>query len=114
MRLLLQIGPGYRYSKFPKPALSALPIVSSNENKLLIRGSADFEYVITNTLSMTNAFIVTWDSNRTKLENTTAITSELIGDLSTRLSLNIRYNTEPPLLTQKTDTLTKVSLVYGF
>lgn len=114
MRLLLQVGPGYRYSKFPTPALSALPLVSSNENELLIRGSADFEYIITNTLSITNAFIVTWDSNRTKLENTTAITSALIGDLSTRLSLNIRYNTEPPLLTKKTDTLTKVSLVYGF
>jgi putative salt-induced outer membrane protein len=114
MRLLLQAGPGYRYSKFSTPAPPALPLVSSNENEFLIRGSADFEYDVTDTVSMTNAFIVTWDSSRTKIENTTALTSALIGDLSTRLSVNIRYNTDPPLLTKKTDTLSKISLVYGF
>lgn len=114
MRLLVQAGPGYRYSKFSTPVPPALPLADSSENEFLVRGSADFEYDITDTVSMTNVFIVTWDSSRTKLENTTALTSKLIGDLSTRLSVNVRYNTDPPLLTRKTDTLSKVSLVYRF
>lgn len=114
MRLLIQAGPGYRYSKLSTPVPPALPLVNSSENELIVRGSADFEYDISDSVSMTNVFIVTWDSSRTKLENTTALTSTLIGDLSTRLSVNIRHNTDPPLLTKKTDTLSKVSLVYGF
>ncbi|NKB45705.1 MAG: DUF481 domain-containing protein [Alphaproteobacteria bacterium] len=114
MRLLVQAGPGYRYSKFSTPVPPSLPLLNSSENEFLVRGSADFEYDITDTVNLTNVFIVTWDSSRTKLENTTALTSKLIGDLSTRLSVNVRYNTDPPLLTKKTDTLSKVSLVYGF
>jgi len=113
-RLLIQAGPGYRYSKLSTPTPPAPPLVNSSQDEFLIRGSADFEYDISDTTDLTNNFIVTWDSDRTKIENTTALTSKLLGDLSTRLSFNIRHNTDPPLLTKKTDTLTKVSLVYGF
>lgn len=113
-RLLIQVGPGYRYSKFSTPVPPALPLVNSSQDEFLIRGSAELEYDISDTTALTNSLIVTWDSSRTKLENTTAVTSKLLGDLATRLSFNIRHNTDPPLLTKKTDTLTKVSLVYGF
>lgn len=113
-RLLIQAGPGYRYSKFSTPVPPAAPLVNSSQDEFVVRGSADFEYDISATTSLTNNSIVTWDSSRTTLENTTALTSTLLGDLATRLSFNIRHNTDPPLLTKKTDTLTKVSLVYGF
>jgi putative salt-induced outer membrane protein YdiY len=114
LRFLVQAGPGYRYSKFSTPVPPAAPLLSSSEDGFLVRGSAELEYDITETTFLSNAFIVTWDSDRTKIENTTALTTTLIGDLSTRLSFNIRHNTDPPLLTKKTDTLSKVSLVYGF
>ncbi len=114
MRLLIQAGPGYRYSKFSTPVPPALPLASSSENEFLVRGSADLEYDISDSVSLTNIFIVTWDSSRTKFENTTALTSTLFGGLATRLSFNVRHNTDPPLLKKKTDTLTKASLVYGF
>ncbi|MEQ9108940.1 MAG: DUF481 domain-containing protein [Rhodospirillaceae bacterium] len=114
LRFLVQVGPGYRYSKFSTPVPAAVPLVSSSEDGILVRGSAELEYDITETTFLSNALIVTWDSDRTKIENTTALTTKLIGDLSTRLSLNVRHNTDPPLLTKKTDTLSKVSLVYGF
>ena len=114
LRFLVQVGPGYRYSKFSTPVPPAPPLASSSEDGFLVRGSAELEYDITETTFLSNALIVTWDSDRTKIENTTALTTKLIGDLSTRLSLNVRHNTDPPLLTKKTDTLSKVSLVYGF
>lgn len=114
MRLLVQAGPGYRYSKLSQPAPPAAPLVPGSEDEFLIRGSANYEFDISEPVSVTDDLIVTWDSNRTKIENTLAVTSKLIGDLSTRLSFNVRYNTDPPALTKKTDTLSKVSLVYGF
>lgn len=114
MRLLIQAGPGYRYSKLSTPVPPAPPLVSGSEDEFLIRGSANFEYDFSDNVAVTNDFVVTWDSDRTKIENTVAVTSTLIGNLATRASFNIRYNTDPPLLTKKTDTLSKISLVYGF
>lgn len=106
MRFLVQSGVGYRFSK-----LSGL---GTNQDELVIRGSADFEYDITDSMNLTNVSVVTWDSERTTLENTIAVTNDLIADLSSRISFNVRYNSDPPLLTRKTDTLTKLSLVYDF
>ncbi len=114
MRLLIQAGPGYRYSKLSTPTPPAPPLVNSSEDEFLVRGSANFEYDFSDNVAITNDFIVTWDSDRTKIENTIALTSNLIGDLATRISFNVRHNTDPPALTRKTDTLSKVSLVYGF
>ena len=106
MRFLVQAGAGYRFSE-----LSGLGV---NEDEFAIRGSAELEYDLSDTTSLSNVSIVTWDSSRATLENTIAVTSELFSDLSSRISINIRYNDDPPLLTRKTDTLTKISLVYAF
>jgi putative salt-induced outer membrane protein YdiY len=57
MRLLIQAGPGYRYSKFSTPVPPALPLASSSENEFLVRGSADLEYDISDSVSLTNIFI---------------------------------------------------------
>ena len=106
MRFLLQAGPAYRISK-----LSGLNITN---NEFGIRGSVDFEYKISETSTLANIATVTWDSSRSMLENTLSLTSELFGGLSTRFSYNVRHNSSPPTLTQKTDTLTKAVLVYAF
>ena len=106
MRLLVQAGPGYRLSK--------LSVLGTAQDEFVVRGSADFEYQFSDSSSLTSTSIVTWDSSRTTLENTIALTSDLFGGLSSRLSFNVRYNSDPPALTRKTDTLSKVSLVYGF
>ncbi len=106
MRFLVQAGTGYRFSE--------ISVLGINEDEFVIRGSAEFEYDISEATSLSNVSIVTWDSSRTKLENTIAVTSELFADLSSRMSFNVRYNSDPPALTRKTDTLSKISLVYGF
>ena len=106
MRFLVQAGTGYRFSE--------ISVLGINEDEFVIRGSAEFEYDISEATSLSNVSIVTWDSSRTKLENTITVTSELFADLSSRMSFNVRYNSDPPALTRKTDTLSKISLVYGF
>lgn len=107
MRLFVQAGPGYRISK-----LSG--VAGTTDDRFLVRGSSEFEYDISDSTTLTNLSTLTWDDTRTTLENTLALTNDLFGSLSTRISFNVRYNSDPPALTRKTDTLTKVSLVYGF
>ena len=106
MRFLVQAGPGYRFSK--------LSVLGTTQDELVVRGSADFVYDISDSTSLSNVSIVTWDDARTTLENTISLTNDLFGNLATRLSFNVRYNSDPPVFTRKTDTLSKISLVYGF
>ena len=88
MRFLVQAGVGYRFSE-----LSGLGV---NEDEFTIRSSAELEYDLSDTTSLSNVSIVTWDSSRVKLENTIAVTSELFASLSSRISFNIRYNDDAP------------------
>ena len=107
MRLLAQTGIGYRLGSITDP--------TPNENELILRASADFEWDLSNTFRITNVSTITTDKERNIMENTVEVSSKIFASLSSRLSFNVRYNSDPPLrLTRKTDTLTKFSLVYDF
>ena len=43
-----------------------------------------------------------------------AVTAALTGALSARFSVDVRYDTDPPVGFEQTDTATRVSLVYAF
>ena len=79
-----------------------------------VRGDLRIAWNITEDSSLTNTSSVTWGQERMMMENTTALTMKVIGQLSGRLSYNIRHNTDVPQGTEGTDTLTKASLVYAF
>ncbi|MDX2221506.1 MAG: DUF481 domain-containing protein [Rhodospirillaceae bacterium] len=106
-RLSLEVGPGYR--------IGALRAPVSDEKELFGRGSILFETQLSDTAKLTNDFSVAYDSDRTKIEDTLALTATLVGSLAGRASFNLRYNSNPPGLTiKKTDTVTKFALVYSF
>jgi putative salt-induced outer membrane protein len=44
----------------------------------------------------------------------TAISAKLLGDLALVASYTIKHNSDVPLLTEKTDTYTALSLEYAF
>ena len=102
----VEAGPGYRFSEVKE--------TGAHEDELFARIVANFRYEISENARFTNETLVTYDAVRTKAENTVAVTSKLIGNLSGRVSFNVRYNSNPPVAIKSTDTLTKLSLVYGF
>lgn len=53
-------------------------------------------------------------SDNSTLAATSAITTKLQGDLSARASFDVRHETDPPVGRDKTDTTTRVTLVYSF
>ncbi|MBL8628803.1 MAG: DUF481 domain-containing protein [Rhodospirillaceae bacterium] len=107
MRLSFEGGPGYRYSKATPPLRT--------EREIFARGTADFEYKISDNATLNNEATISWDDQRTKVENTLSVSSKIIGALSGRTSLNVRYNSNPPAANlDKTDTITKIALVYRF
>ncbi len=106
--LSVEAGPGYRYSKVPI-------LTGPTEKKLFARGIINFEWLISGTAKLENNFAIFWDSDRSKIENTLALTSKLTRSLSGRFSINVRRNSDPPdLALNKTDTLAKVAIIYSF
>ena len=105
--LSFEAGPGYRYSKLPFPL--------TKEKKLYARGVLSFQYVISGNAKIENETTVRWDSLHTRIDNLFAVTSKFTTTLSGRLSVNVRHNSKPPAVgINKTDTLSKVSLLYSF
>lgn len=107
MLLSVNAGPGYRIGKLQAPL--------ADEKEIFARGTALFEWTISDNAKLSNDFAIRWDDERTKIENTLAVTSKLVGSLAARASFNVRHTTSPPRATlKKTDTVTKLALVYSF
>lgn len=63
---------------------------------------------------MTNDSSVLYAETSTQIGNSLAVTSALTGALSARFSFDVRYDTDPPLGFEQTDTVTRIALVYAF
>jgi putative salt-induced outer membrane protein len=107
LKISLEISPGYRHSE--------VRLTGRNDDNIFIRGTSAVEYKLSDNAKLANEFFVSGDSDRVKIENTFSVTSTLIRNLAARISLNVRNNSNPPVAgVKKTDTLSKVSLVYTF
>lgn len=103
--LTVDAGPGYRVGAVK---------VGNDEKEVLARLGSNFRHDLSDNARITNDAVVTYDAVRTRAEDTIAVTSKLIGELAGRASFNVRYNSDPPAGIKSTDTLSKLSLVYGF
>ena len=54
------------------------------------------------------------DGGNSSLFSKSAATARLAGDLSARFSFDVLHETEPPVGRERTDTISRASLVYGF
>ena len=104
--LSMEAGPGYRIAK--------VRTTGEEQNAVFARFYSVFRHEISDTARLTNDLLVTFDHITTRIDDTVAVTSKLVGNLSGRVSFNVRHDTEPRPGVKKTDTLTKLSLVYGF
>ena len=102
----LEGGPGYRYS----------PIDDTRdiEKEVALYAASEFDWLIREGITFEQDFEVTWTSPTTTFQSVTALTTQLWGDISTGLSFEYRYETDPPLGRENTDTIAKASLIYGF
>lgn len=106
LSVTLEAGPGARQSK--EAATGEVM------HELTARGALKLAWTISEGAKLTNDTVVTVGEEHTLTTNATALTASLIGDLSLRLSLEVRNNSNPPPDTRPTDTAAKGSLVYAF
>lgn len=113
--LSVKAGPAYRVTDY---------VTGETESSIAALLGLDFDWRITNRLTLTQdsnvvaetggeATLIV-DSANTSLNLLTGLEAKVSDRLTTRLSYQVDYDSDPPAGAVKTDTLSRFTLVYGF
>ncbi|MCK5744703.1 MAG: DUF481 domain-containing protein, partial [Oricola sp.] len=99
-------GPGFRYS----------PVDDTREveSEFATYAAGEMDWMISDGVKFEQDVSVTWTQPTTTIQSVSSLTTQIWGDISTGLSFEYRYETDPPLGRENTDTIAKASLIYGF
>lgn len=84
------------------------------ESEAVIRGAADYHHYFTKTTEFHQGLLVLAGEENTSVDTVTAIKAKILDKFTLEAALKVKHNTEPPADNEKTDTITTLSLVYGF
>jgi len=85
-----------------------------DENETIYTAAGYYRWKFSETAEFRQDLKVEAGKSNTYAESVTAISAKLLGDLALVASYTIRNNSDVPLLTEKTDTFTALSLEYVF
>ena len=112
-------GPGLKVDEIEavldestSPATVLIP--SETEESFGATASSTYAYQFNDNVSFTNDTNVLYADTSTQIGNITALTASLTNTLSARVSYEVRHDTDPVDGFESTDTISRVSLVYGF
>ncbi len=112
-------GPGFKIDEVEAvldtttvPATVVTP--ETTEESVGAVAESNFNYAFNDNVAFTNDTKALYAQESTQLSNVIALTATLTDTLSARVSFEARHDTNPPLGFEDTDTISRVSLVYGF
>ena len=112
LRLAFEGGPALRQTHLVFDDME--PDADRSRSELSLRGKTNLRWTVIGDLIFTeDAGFIVGSGNDTLFANS-ALTTKLVGNLSTRLSFDVKHETDPPDERVKTDTVTRASLVYKF
>ncbi len=117
-KLDFSLGAGYKRSKLET-------LVKSEAGEVLDRIEGDletdavgtfgsnYEHSFTETTKVTNKLLAEFGGDNTGIANDLALQVSMTQSLALAVGFGIRYNSDPPPLSESTDTLTTINLVYN-
>ena len=105
MTLSAKAGPAWRRTEL---------IGGATTSNLAGLAALDFDWSISDTISLTQDASALLQSGSSTLISDTGLQAKIAGDFSVRLSYAIEHDTDPPAGSVKTDTLSRVTLIYDF
>lgn len=105
VKLVMEIGPGYRYDRQDDGTL---------ENEAVARGYAMFSYNFFETTAFQQDLTVLAGSDNTTTKSVSALKAQIVGALAMKASYTLNHNAHVPEDKNKTDRETALTLVYGF
>ena len=112
--LNLEAGPGYRRQKTREPINVPPGIPSVIEEELAARAAAFADWQINERVKLSNDMELLTSSSDTYIWNETAFTADIFGGLGLRASFRVDHHTDVPADREKTDTITRLGVVYTF
>jgi len=122
-RVTVSGGFGYQLFATPKATLDVKGgpawrttnwIGEPDSSELQWLGGADLVWHLTPAIDFTNNAQALWGPENNTYSNTASFTAKISRALSARLSYGVRHETNPPTDAERTDTVTRATLVYGF
>lgn len=104
-KLNAELGAGLRQSETQ---------LGLKDDETIFRGGLYYKWQFSETSEFRQDLTTEVGENNTYSESVTAISARLVGDLALVASYTIKNNSDVPLLTEKTDTYTALSLEYSF
>jgi putative salt-induced outer membrane protein len=105
----VSLGPAFRQTD-----RSGFTTGPAFENETQARLSTTGSWIISPTMTMTEEASFYFGAGNRTYQSTTAFTSKIIGQLSARASFFYKKETAPPVGLFGTDTISRLTLVYGF
>ena len=104
MSLAINFGAGVRQSKQG----------DITNNEAIARGEGNFEWALSRSATFSQNFSIDSGSDSSIVRSESAIESEILNNLTMKFSIKLKHQTVVPLLREKTDTETAVTLVMNF
>lgn len=103
--IAVRAGPAYRYTDF---------IAESDRERLAALAALDFDWAVAERISLTQDASAVIAKDNTTLSSLSGMEFGVTDGLSTRVSYQVDYESDPPVGKVSTDTITRFTLVYGF
>lgn len=107
-------GVGYKFFEtedaFDDAGLLIAP--GESDSEAVFRGTLDYDHKFTATTSLLDKFVVEAGAENTFVQNDLALQVKMTDVLALAVGYSVRYNTDPQVGFEKTDTLTTINLVY--
>ena len=113
VRWSLLAGPGVQYTQFVEPD-SPDPEFKREETEIAAFFGSDLHWLLRENITLEHVADATWTEKNSTLESRVALTSKLTETISTRVSYNVKHETDPAEDREATDTQLKASVVFGF
>ena len=101
-----EVGVGFRRSE--------IRLLGETDSEAIVRAALKYRWTISETSSLTNDLLIEAGADNTFGQNVTALNTRINGALGLQVAYDVRHNTDVTEPVNNTDTLTTVSLVYGF
>lgn len=99
-------GPGIRYNK--------LYITNVGETELLGRLSNTFEMDVWKNIKLSNKTSIIFTDASTTFDNKAQLSARINAHMAAKLSFSVKHDTGAPLNKEKTDTISRATIVYDF
>ncbi|HEX6639290.1 MAG TPA: DUF481 domain-containing protein [Steroidobacteraceae bacterium] len=117
-KLDASLGAGYKRSK-PETLIKSEAgevldrIEGELEDEVVGTLGSNYEHAFTESTKVTNKLLAEFGADNTAVANDLALQVSMTQSLALAVGIGVRYNSDPPPLSESTDTLTTVNLVYN-